>query len=609
MARKLKTISPVLAVAVLLLASCTMQPGPPGAVPDLGGRNEGTWYEIFTGSFYDSNGDGIGDLNGIAMKLDYLNDTNTARHRRELLRDRDGDGNADGICNESLHLDGIWLTPIMPSPSYHKYDTKDYKDIDPQFGTLADFKELLKKCHEHGIKLIIDLVMNHSSQDHPWFQKALEEVRSGNPGRYASYYNFYYGKTPPQHETVEYNTDYWGKRYISGRYFKQWGNAAPGVWWEGSFWTGMPDLNWDSQALREEFKDIVEFWLNAGLDGFRLDATSWPYDYYGLGQMEHRYDGINVDEKNIELWTWFTKTCQAVNENVYLVGECWKDEGTIANYYRSGMNYFAFQFHDNDLKKVNEAVKNNGRWWAYNVVDWERKIKARNPDAVSAIFLSNHDQGRSYYYFPDMGIGKDDARKMGAALYLLSPGTPFIYYGEEIGLIDFSDQEDSDHRGPMWWSNTDQYGTPSPPEKRDWPVKAPPSGKGVEEQLKDEHSLLRYYVKISNLKNEYPWLAYGYKIEDLGGLGDNAVGAFRVYNPDKPGPDGSYQSIVIAHNTDWGTERWFNYYTTSKFVPHAIHGFSARSNEWFPAIESNKEIRMPPYSTAIIVEYDERSDP
>jgi glycosidase len=573
-------------------------------VPALGGRNEGTWYEIFTGSFYDSNGDGIGDLNGIALKLDYLNDTNTARHRRELPRDRNRDGNADGICNESLHVDGIWLTPIMPSPSYHKYDTKDYKDIDPQFGTLADFKELLEKCHEHGIKLIIDLVMNHSSQDHPWFQKALEEVRSGNPGRYASYYNFYYGKTPPQRETVEWDTDYWGKRYISARYYKQWGNAAPGVWWEGSFWTGMPDLNWDSQALREEFKDIVEFWLNAGLDGFRLDATSWPYDYYGLGQMENKYDGINVDEKNIDLWTWFNKTCRAINENVYLVGECWKDEGTIANYYRSGMNYFAFGF--SDMGTVPWSVNAHGTDWANAVVSWERKIKARNPDAVSVIFLSNHDKARSYYYFPDMGIGKDDARKMGAALYLLSPGTPFIYYGEEIGLTDFTDQEDSDHRGPMWWSNTDQFGTPSPPEKRDWPVKAPPSGKGVEEQLKDDYSMLRYYIKILNLKKEYPWLAYGYKIENLGSLEDsNSVGAFRVYNPDEPGPDGSYRSIVIAHNTDWNADRWFSYYTASDFVPYAVHGFSVRNNDWYPAIESDKEIRMPPYSTAIIVEYAE----
>jgi alpha-amylase len=575
---------PVLPALAVLLASCPMDLRS-RAVNILPGRTEGTWYEIFTGSYYDSNGDGIGDLKGIALKLDYLNDTNTARHRLAIQEDHDGDGEPDGVCNHSLHIDGIWLTPIMPSPSYHKYDTKDYKAIDPQFGTMEDFKYLLEKCHEHGVRLIIDMVMNHSSQDHPWFQNALEEVRSGKPGRYAGYYNFYYGKTPPQHETLEYDTDYWGKRYISARYYKQWGNAAPNVWYEGSFWTGMPDLNWDSQALREEFKDIVEFWLNMGLDGFRLDATSWPYDFYGLGQMEFRYDGVNVDEKNIELWDWFNRTCHEVNDNVYLIGECWKDAGTIANYYRSGMNYFAFQFHD--MGTVQWAVQGNGRGWADTVVNWERTIKARNPRAASAVFLSNHDQGRSYYSFTD------DQRKLAAALYLLTPGTPFIYYGEEIGLVDFNDGEDSDHRGPMWWSNTDQYGTPAPPEKRDWPNKAPPSGQGVEEQLNNEYSLLRYYVRVINLKNRYPWLAYG-PVASLGQQGgDDALSAYRVTNPE------TGETIVVAHNTDWNGDRWFT-------LPDAegIEGFSVRSRDWNPAIESGGvTVRMPPYSTAIIREY------
>jgi glycosidase len=347
----------------------------------------------------------------------------------------------------------------------------------------------------------------------------------------------------------------------------------------------MPDLNWDSLALREEFKEIVEFWLNMGLDGFRLDATSWPYDFYGLGQMEYRYDGINVDEKNIELWSWFSETCREVNDNVYLVGECWKDAGTISNYYRSGMNYFAFQFHD--MGTVQWAVKGNGRGWADTVVNWEHTIKARNPRAISAIFLSNHDQGRTYHSFTD------DERKLAAALYLMTPGTPFIYYGEEIGLVDFTDGEDSDHRGPMWWSNTDQYGTPSPPEKRDWSVKAPPSGKGVEEQLEDDYSLLRYYIKVINLKNKYRWLAWG-PVESLGQQGgDNALSAYRVKDPE------TGHTIVVAHNTDWYSDRWFK-------LPKAkgVEGFSARSNDWYPALESDGEsVRMPPYSTAIIREY------
>jgi glycosidase len=425
---------------------------------------------------------------------------------------------------------------------------------------MDDFRDLLKKCHEHGIKLIIDLVMNHSSEQHPWFQKALEEVRAGKPGRYASYYNFYYGHIPPENETLEYKWNDSGEKYISARYFKHWGNPAPNVWFEGSFWTGMPDLNWDSAALREEFEDIVDFWLSAGLDGFRLDATSWPYDYYGLGQMQNGYDGFNVDEKNIELWTWFNTACRKINDNVYLVGECWKDEGTIANYYRSGMNFFAFQFCD--MGTFSWVLNGrNGEAWARDVVaGWERRIKSRNSRAVSAMFLSNHDKGRSFYNFGGNDFDGDARRKMGAALYLMSPGTPFIYYGEEIGLVDFSSANnangvhaDADHRGPMWWSNTNQAGIPAPPdERRNWPVKAPPSGKGVDEQLNDAGSLLRFYIKIINLKNKWRWFSCGYNIEAVN-MSDSRVSAWRVTNPNNSG-----QTLLFVQNTDQWSAAAFN---------------------------------------------------
>jgi len=583
-------------IITMVFSSCPMTPPPAEPLPSLGGRNEGTWYEIFTGSFYDSNGDGIGDLKGIAMKLDYLNDSGTLRHRQAIEQ--------DGVCNHSLHVNGVWLTPIMPSPSYHKYDTKDYKDIDPQFGTMEDFKDLLKKCHDRGIKLIIDLVMNHSSEQHPWFQEALKEVRAGTPGHYASYYNFYYGAVPPQQETIEYQYDYWGKRYVSSRYFKQWGQAAPNVWFEGSFWTGMPDLNFDSAALREEFEDVVDFWLSAGLDGFRLDATSWPYDYYGLGQMQYGYDGFNVDEKNIELWTWFSRTCHKINDNVYLIGECWKDEGTIANYYRSGMNFFAFQFCD--MGTFTWALEGNGYRWAEDVIaGWERKIKTRNPRAVSAMFLSNHDKGRSYYNFGGNDVDGDARRKMGAALYLMSPGTPFIYYGEEIGLVDYSSANDAngvwadaDHRGPMWWSNTNQYGTPAPPdERRVWPVKAPPSGKGVEEQLEDGGSLLRFYIKIINLKNRYRWLCYAHNIESVY-VGDGRISAIRVANPDNPG-----QTVLLVQNTN-------QYETITVNLPNPVYRYYCASV--FGNQDDNKEWIVPAgtpfnvngFSSVIFQEYE-----
>jgi glycosidase len=590
--------APGAALVFALVLACTMQPESPSTVPALGGRNEGTWYEIFTGSFADSNGDGIGDLKGIELKLDYLNDSGTARHRYNMEH--------NGVCNDSLHVDGIWLTPVMPSPSYHKYDTKDYKDIDPQFGDLKDFNSLLQACHGRGIKVILDLVMNHSSQDHPWFQEALKEVRAGKPGRYASYYNFYYGKLPPQNETVEYayerdaDLNIRGKKYISARYYKQWGRAAENAWWEGSFWTGMPDLNWDSQALREEFKEIIEFWLSAGLDGFRLDATSWPYDFYGLGQMQNGYDGVNVDEKNIELWTWFNDYCRGINKDVYLVGECWKDEGTIANYYRSGMNYFAFGF--SDMGTVPWGVNGHGTDWTNAVVSWERKIKARNPQAVSAVFLSNHDKGRSAWIWDSNEWWAHRKRKFGASLYLMTPGTPFIYYGEEIGLADHDGNgvyEDYDHRGPMWWSNTDQSLTPNPPEKMSWPHQASLYNNGVEEQLKDPDSLLRHYIRVINLKKRWPWMSYGYKIEALYGS-DSRLSAYRVVNPADEG-----QSLVIVQSTSPYDDISIDFAALGfrKTTGVLYYGLSAFSSDTYEGEAGNSYNKLPGYSSFVFQEY------
>jgi alpha-amylase len=566
----------ILSAGLLLsVLSCEMPSTEPLlSLSALGKRNEGTWYQIFSYSFADSNGDGIGDLNGIAQRLDYLNDSNGARHKAHIA--------AGEECNESLHIDGIWLTPIMPSPSYHKYDTKDYMNIDPSFGTLVDFQNLVRKCHEHSIKLIIDMVMNHSSEQHPWFQKALEEVRSGRPGRYASYYNFYYGATPP--ENYKFKWDEHGNSY-----YKWWGRAAENAWFEGSFWTGMPDLNWDSQALREEFEEVIKFWLNAGLDGFRLDATSWPYNYRG---MERENEGIHGDNKNIELWTWFANTCKKVNPDVFLVGECWEGEDTIANYYRSGMNYFGFQFstQNGGGGSIRWGAQGHGHDYVNAVYYWERKIRLRYPGAVSVPFLSNHDQDRSAHFL------MSDERKMAAALMLLTPGAPFIYYGEEIGLTSGAGFEypDSNRRGPMCWSWPNNPGAPSPPSEWNWGYLAPDGGKGVAEQLLDEGSLLRYYIRVGNLKKKYPWLAWGI-IENLNNYTDPEVAAYRVTNPD------DQRSIIIAHNTKY-SDPAINIDAilgNAKFYEgFSVHGWSSNGEQ-----ASNGTFSLPPYSTVIFKEY------
>jgi glycosidase len=194
-----------------------------------------------------------------------------------------------------------------------------------------------------------------------------------------------------------------------------------------------------------------------------------------------------------------------------------------------------------------------------------------------------------------------DERKMAAALLLMAPGAPFIYYGEEIGLTSPTyEAPDSDRRGPMWWSSSNGVGITDPPPEWNWPYKAPDgTAGGVEEQLANENSLLRYYIKVSNLKNKYPWLAYGYQIKNLNSIDDGdykvesgSIAAYRVSNPDNPA-----QKLVIAHNT--------NYYTDiSIYVRNAadVDGFSAKNSAWHSNLNSGT-ISLPPYSTTIITEF------
>jgi len=637
----------LLSVICYLLITCDMAPKSKPALSPLSNKpNEGTWYQIMPGTFYDSDNDGIGDLRGIIMKLDYLNDSHTLNHAQNIAQ--------YGECLDSLHVDGIWLTPIHPSPSYHKYDVIDYKAIDPQFGTMEDFRDLLKECHRRGVKLILDLVPNHTSEQHPWFQKALEEVRSGKPGRYASYYHFYYGHTPPQRESVEYGDWYWewdayydhglGRwvptRGIRSRFFRCWGRVMDGIWYEGSFWTGMPDLNWDSHHLREEFRDIAEFWLGSGLDGFRLDAVHYLYDWEDIGQYERGHIPHNTHEKNIAMLKWFTETCKVINPNVFLIGECWRDEDIITNYFRSGMNFFHFGASGG----IKHALNGNGRDWANNLAYWNWNIKARNPTGVISTFLSNHDKNRSFY---DMGgetgswdsrpfptIQGTDRRRFAASLNLLSPGTPFIYYGEEIGLINnyidyWSNSgqnsnyefygindlrpyvyaratDDTDFRGPMWWSNTNSAGIPNAPEHRQWSLEAKQSryGNGVEEQFRDEWSLLMHYIRLGSLKSRYPFIAWGEM--DVIDTGNHHLAVYRL--TDRRRGSATYgKSAVVAHNADYNNDQVFHLPewsdTGNPLLPQWIDGLCSRNYNWRPTIRSDGTVNLPPYSSAIIGEF------
>lgn len=404
-----------------------------------------TYYEIFPYSFYDSNGDKIGDIKGITSKLDYLNDGNPS-------------------TTDDLGVGGIWLMPIMSSPSYHKYNVADYKSIDKAYGTMDDFKELLKEAHKRDINVIIDFVINHTSRQHEWYKKAIEELKAGKTDGYAQYYHF------------KKNNDE-----------KGWDKAGVGDWYyECEFDADMPDLNLTNEKVRSELQDIVKFWLDMGVDGFRLDAVKY-------------YESTGTEDSVKDL-KWLYDYAKSIKDDVYMVGECWDSSGVITEFYKSGADSF-FNFDmQGATGRVNTAlIHEDALTYVQALENWQKKIKESNPNAIDAPFISNHDTARSAGF-----LTTQTQRKMAAAMYILAPGNSFVYYGEEIGMTGSS--TDPDKRTGMYWSTTDTKGY----------VKVVPGSfnkevpeQGVEEQLKDDNSLLTFYKRVIAMKNQNPEIARG----------------------------------------------------------------------------------------------------
>jgi len=447
---KLKNlIIAVLAIIfTILLISCD------SAAPDDKYRN---YYEIFVRSFYDSDGDGKGDLQGVIQKLDYLNN-----------------GKKDG---NSLGITGIWFMPLSPSPTYHKYDVTDYYGIDPDYGTIEDFEELLAECKKRGINVIIDLVINHSSSRHPWFLSAVKSLPIDPCGEVNCRYEELCREHNPHVDYYYFSEDPAGK--VGNR-------TPPGWYYEAYFWHEMPDLNLDNESLRGEIEDIIRHWLELGVGGFRLDAV------------QHFYDEVTMD--NVAFLDWFMETARKYNEDVYVVGEVWTTAVTISNYYRSTVDsFFNFPFAQRDGHIVVSINNSNGERFAKRVQDWQESITRRNPNAIDAPFLSNHDNNRSIGFFSDI-----ESAKLAASVYLLMPGNPFIYYGEEIGMTGSG--RDENKRQSMVWSINDRTGRPSqiPNTEQRQNLEA-----GVEEQFDDPDSLLNHYIRVLRAKSKHPGIARG----------------------------------------------------------------------------------------------------
>ncbi len=437
-----------------------------------------TFYQIFVGSFSDSNGDGIGDIRGIINRFDYLNDGNPS-------------------SDKSLGVEGIWLSPIFNSPSYHKYDAMDYYKVDWRFGTENDLKELIALCHKRNVKLILDLAINHTSSFHDWFAKFKEaRVQEDEQNEYYDFYSCV--KTADKLGDIAYQS-------IEGTDY----------WYECNFSGDMPELNYDNTNVRQKVLEIAKYYLDLGVDGFRFDAVKYIY--------------LNDTEKSVEFWKWYMSELRKLSPDIYCVGECWSGEAEILEYY-TAMNCFNFAMSQAEGVAAKAVKSSSLSTFTSYIEDFQKKVLAKNPEGMAIPFLSNHDMDRIAGAFIS-----EKNMKMAANLYLLSPGSPVIYYGEEIGLKGSrgSANTDANRRLAMLWGDGDTVKDPTGstyPEKNQ--IKTTVKG-----QYDDENSMLNYYRKLLLIRRKYPEIARGsYKALSCD---DASVGGFVIYG----------MKTVIIHNT------------------------------------------------------------
>ncbi|MBK9751875.1 MAG: alpha-amylase [Chloroflexi bacterium] len=411
--------------------------------------NDRVFYEIFVRSFYDSDADGIGDLQGVIQKLDYLND---------------GDPNT----TTDLGVTGIWLMPITQSPSYHGYDVTDYQTVDEDYGTTEDFRELMAAAHERGIAVIVDFVANHTSDQISWFTASARGDED-----YADWY--IWSDTDPGY-AGPWGQGVWHQR--NGRYFY------------GVFWSGMPDLNYTNPEVTETMYDNARFWLeDMGADGFRMDALRYVVEE----------DRSMADTDSTLEWTAnFNAYMDSINPNSLMVGEVWTDSDTVAQYLDAGSLDLAFEF---DLATAMMSASSSGS--SSIMQSRAANVNELYPNGQYAAFLTNHDQNRV------MSELRSDVNKakVAASLLLTNRGVPFIYYGEEIGMI--GEKPDERIRTPMQWE-LEATTVGFTDARRPWePMQSNFTTANVATQTDDADSLLSHYRNLIHLRNDHIALRQG----------------------------------------------------------------------------------------------------
>lgn len=480
-------------------------------------------YEIFVQSFADSDKDGIGDIRGMIQKLDYLQD---------------------------LGVKAIWLMPVNPSPSYHKYDVTDYYDIHPDYGNLEEFKQFVKEAHKRDLKVVMDLVVNHTGRDHPWFQSAMK----GEDSPYRDYY-VWADKDSIADQISKKETT------LDSDNITQWHDAQGNEQsYYGFFWGGMPDLNFDNPEVKEEIFKIGRFWLNeVGVDGFRLDAARhiFPDDR---------------PEDNHAWWQEFRAEMEKVKPDVYLVGEVWDSTEKVAPYLTGLHALFNF---DMSYAITKAAAKGE----ADSLVEKHKAIRdfysGVTEQFIDATFLTNHDQNR---IMSELEANPEKA-KMAAALLLTLPGSPYIYYGEEIGMT--GKKPDEHIREPFLWEPNGEDEL-----RATWIEPTYSTGKNVQPlslQKNDSTSVYHHYKNLIGLRNSSPSLTFG-SLEEAETKVPQVV-AFRRENEE--------EKLLVLHNLSGETKN-----IRLKGADQQYDNFFFSGNA--AAYGKKNNVSLPPYSTLIL---------
>jgi len=472
-------------------------------------------YQIYPRSFYDSNGEGIGDLRGIIQKLDYL---------------------------KELGINVIWLSPVCKSPNADNgYDVSDYQDIMDEFGTLADWDELLAEMHKRGIKLLMDLVVNHTSDEHPWFK----ESRKSKDNPYRDFYIWRPSKNggEPNNWVSFFSGSAWQYDEHTDEYYLH------------LFTKKQPDLNWENPKVRAEVYKIMDWWLQKGIDGFRMDVINMISKVPGLPDApvlsNDRYQfGGQYFINGPRLMEFLAEMKQKVlsRYNILTVGETplvnTQDAIKITSEDMGALNMvFQFEHMGLDVDKSHDSYPSLKQWRLLDLKGvmsrWQKDLENR---AWNSIYLSNHDQPRHVSRFGDDSQYRVESAKMLATFIHMLQGTPYVYQGEEIGMTNVAFESIEDYRDveslnmykevvyekgadpkeilmiihaksrdnsrtPIQWNTSEHAGfTTGTP----W-IKVNPNYKeiNVSDALADPNSIFYYYKKLIQLRKENPIIVYG----------------------------------------------------------------------------------------------------